>query len=188
MRWSPERFARLRRILMVGALLAVLALSIYVVSTPAALEELATYGYVGVFLIQFLSTSSIAFPTPGFVAVVAAGAVLDPFVVGIAGGLGTTAGESIAYLAGYTGSDLVDPRRLMWAERLRPLLQRYGFIIYLSLATIPNPVLFDVVGVSGGLLRYRFSHFLVAVTIGSIIKNLMYAYFGQLLQGWLRWV
>ncbi len=183
---KQARYAQLRRIILIAALLAILALSVYVAIVRPTLEEFEGYGYAGIFLIQFLSTSSIAFPAPGFAAVVAFGALFDPFWTGIAAGLGGAAGEAVAYLAGYAGSDLLGRNRFKWVGRLQPLLRRHGFIVFLLLTAIPNPI-FDVVGVAGGFLRYPLKSYMVAVTIGSLVKNFMYAYLGLLLQEWLPW-
>ena len=63
-------------------------------------EEYVEYGYAGVFFIALLSTATIIFPSPGWAAVIAMSAFLDPLLLGIAAGIGASIGELTGYLAG----------------------------------------------------------------------------------------
>jgi membrane protein DedA with SNARE-associated domain len=55
------------------------------------------YGYLGVFIVELVSTSSIFIPIPGYVATIAAGTVLNPFAVGVSAGFGAATGELTTY-------------------------------------------------------------------------------------------
>jgi uncharacterized membrane protein YdjX (TVP38/TMEM64 family) len=60
------------------------------------------YGYLGVFLVQLVSSSSLFFPIPGFFLVMAAGAAMDPLVVTVSSALGASIGELTGYMPGKT--------------------------------------------------------------------------------------
>ncbi len=55
-------------------------------------EAFSSYGYAGVLIIALLSTATIIFPSPGWAAVIAVSAFLDPFVVGAVAGIGAAIG------------------------------------------------------------------------------------------------
>ena len=59
-----------------------------------------TFGYFGVFLISMIGSGVGIIPLPSFVVVIAAGAILDPILVGLAAGFGAAVGELVAYVVG----------------------------------------------------------------------------------------
>ena len=67
------------------------------------LERVAAYGYAGVFVATFLSSTTIIFPAPGVVVVVVAAACLNPALVALLAAVGGSLGEFTGYLAGYWG-------------------------------------------------------------------------------------
>ncbi|MFW6126327.1 MAG: hypothetical protein ACOC58_04400, partial [Chloroflexota bacterium] len=69
------------------------------------IDRFLTYGYLGLLLLS-LSTATILFPLPWEAAVVAAGATLNPLLVGAIATAGATVGELSSYVVGYIGKDL----------------------------------------------------------------------------------
>ena len=164
-------------------LLIVLGLVICIVQRGSDLVALAALGYPGVTILMFLSASTVLFPAPGFAAVLAAGVLWNPLLVGIAAGVGAGSGEISGYLLGAGGSvvlDLKDGKRWRRAHRW---LERHGFLAILVLAAIPNPV-FDVLGLVAGSLSYPLRSFWLAAILGNTIKYVALAYLSSSAAAW----
>ncbi|UCD41754.1 MAG: hypothetical protein JSV69_14490, partial [Chloroflexota bacterium] len=138
---SPERRLTLARIL---ALFVVVALSIFVFSIRDQAEELAVYGYPGIFVLSFLAYATVLLPAPGVAVVFTMGSVFNPIGVALAAGTGAALGELSGYLAGFSGQAVVE--RVEIYERLTKWMKRNGSLTVLVLAAIPNPF-FDLAGV-----------------------------------------
>lgn len=172
---SPGRRLLLARVL---ALLAVIAITVYVYSIRDQAEQLARYGYPGIFLLSILANATVLLPAPGIVFVFFMGAVLNPIGVAIAAGLGAAIGEMSGYLAGFSGQAIVEntvhyQRILGWMEKN----QMMANLVILVLAFIPNPF-FDLAGISAGTLRISVIRFLFFCGIGKILKMFLFAYAG----------
>jgi hypothetical protein len=102
---SPERRLLLARIL---ALFVVVALSILVFSLRDRAQELAIYGYPGIFLISFLAYATVLLPAPGVAVVFTMGSVFNPIGVALAAGTGAAFGELFGYLAGFSGQAVIE--------------------------------------------------------------------------------
>lgn len=162
-------------IIRILALLLVIAITIFVYSIRDKAEELAVFGYPGIFLIALLTNATVFLPAPGVAVVFAMGAVFNPILVGIAAGAGGALGEISGYLAGFSGQAVVENNQFY--QRLLPWVERNGFLTILILAAIPNPT-FDVAGVAAGILKMPIHKFLLAVLIGVTIKMILFAYAG----------
>lgn len=160
------------------ALLVVIAITVYVYSIRDQAQELAKYGYPGIFLLSILANATVLLPAPGILFVFFMGAVFHPLGVAIAAGTGAAIGELSGYLAGFSGQAIVEDtnayhRVRNWMER-NPLMSD---LVILILAFIPNPF-FDLAGISAGTLRIPVLRFLAFCTIGKIFKMLVFAYAG----------
>ncbi len=175
--------------LMAGAVIAFVGLvvaGVYAWRTGSRPEDLASLGYPGVFLMMALSGASIFLPAPGQAAILAAGALWSPVLVGIAAGLGNATGELTGYLAGRAGASVLSGRKAprCWSG-LRGMLRRHGFLAVLGLALIPNPA-FDAIGLLAGSLAYPpIRRFWLACALGNSAKYVGVAYLGDLAGFWL---
>jgi len=172
---SPERRLAIARVV---ALLVVIAISVYVYSIRDQAQELARYGYAGIFVLSILANSTVLLPAPGVLFVFTMGAVFDPFWVAIAAGLGAALGELSGYLIGFSGQVVVErtesyTRLLKWMQTHHHLRDT----TILVLAFIPNP-LFDLAGIAAGALKIPVFRFLFFCAIGKILKMLIFAYAG----------
>jgi uncharacterized membrane protein YdjX (TVP38/TMEM64 family) len=174
----PRRITALR----VFALLAVIAITVFIYSIRDQAEQMETYGYPGVFLLSLLANATIILPAPGIAITFAAGGVFDPFWVGVAAGTGAALGELTGYLAGYSGRGVLEGTAIY--QRLLELTRRFGKWTVLVLAIIPNPF-FDVAGAAAGALRMPLPTFLLWATIGKLIKMWAVAYAGALSIDWV---
>jgi membrane protein YqaA with SNARE-associated domain len=167
------------------ALLLVVAISIYIFSIRDQAEELARYGYPGIFVLSFLSNATVLLPAPGVLFVFAMGAVFNPVGVALAAGAGAALGELSGYLAGFTGQAVIEKYDVHL--RLRDWMERNPHLISLTivfLAFIPNP-LFDLAGIIAGTLKVPVPRFLFWCFIGKTLKMLVFAYAGASSLNWL---
>jgi len=168
-----------RRWFQVSAFVLVLALSLFLLVYGRAhldFEHFLRYGYLGVFAVS-LSCVTILFPLPFEAVVVAAGAALDPFWVGIAASVGSTIGELSSYLVGFLGRKVAWGQYVAKYERAESWLNRYGFLAVFLFALLPVLV-FDVLGIVAGSFRFPLWKFILACWIGKVIRSLAEAYFG----------
>jgi uncharacterized membrane protein YdjX (TVP38/TMEM64 family) len=184
---SSASLERTRRVLAV--LLAVI-ISALIILFRDRLAGLGAYGYPGLFLINVFTSATIILPMPGLALAFAAGATLNPFLVGLAMGSGAAVGELTGYLAGYGGQGLVENNP--GYVRIVGWTRRYGLWVVFVLALLPNPF-FDIVGMVAGLLRIPAWRFLLACWSGNVIKATTVALIGAeaiarispLLERWL---
>jgi uncharacterized membrane protein YdjX (TVP38/TMEM64 family) len=166
----------------VVALVAVVAITVYVYSIRDQADQLRQYGYPGLFLLSILANATVILPAPGLAITFAAGGIFSPFWVGVIAGVGAALGEMTGYLAGFSGQAVIENRKLY--ERLEGWMKRYGSVTILVLATIPNP-LFDLGGMIAGALKMPLPKFLFWCVLGKIIKMMVAAYAGYYSIEWI---
>ncbi|MHB0856234.1 MAG: YqaA family protein [Anaerolineae bacterium] len=165
------------------ALLFSLAITTLILVYRREIANLSHYGYLGVFLISMIGNATVILPVPSLAVVFAGGGVLNPILVGLVAGVGEPIGELTGYLAGYGGSAAIENRETF--ERLKGRLERHGFITIFVLSALPNP-LFDLAGISAGMMHYPVQKFLLACWLGKTLKALTIAFIGSLSVGWLN--
>jgi uncharacterized membrane protein YdjX (TVP38/TMEM64 family) len=170
---TPQRRLTLARIM---ALFVVLALSIFVFTIRDQAEELAVYGYPGIFVLSFLSYATVLLPAPGVAVVFTMGSIFNPVGVALAAGTGAALGELSGYLAGFGGQAVVE--RVEVYERLTRWMTRNGSLTIFLLAAIPNPF-FDLAGVAAGSLKMPVARFLIFCWMGEVVKMGIFAYAGS---------
>lgn len=158
------------------ALLVVIGISVFVYSIRDQVEQLAVYGYPGIFIIAFLANATVLLPAPGIAVVFAMGAIFNPLGVGIAAGAGGALGEISGYLAGFSGQAVIERRDLY--ERMVMWMARNGNLTILLLAALPNPF-FDLTGIAAGALKMPVARFLFWCFIGVTIKMTIFALLGS---------
>lgn len=163
------------RLLRVLALLFVVVLSLLIVLYGNRLAGLGAYGYPGLFLLNLLASATLILPAPGIALAFAAGSALNPFLVGLAVGSGSTLGELTGYVAGASGRGIVTNDANY--PRIRDAMARYGLWIIILLSLVPNP-LFDIAGMVAGATRIPVWQFLAAAWIGKVIKATLIALAG----------
>jgi membrane protein YqaA with SNARE-associated domain len=164
------------------ALLVVIAITIYIYSIRDKAEQLAGYGYPGIFLLSILGNATIILPAPVIAITYVMGAVFNPIGVALASGAGSAIGELTGYLAGFSGQGIVEQTPIY--ERLESYTDRYGGLTITILALIPNPI-FDIAGAAAGALKMPVYTFLFWAWIGKTLKMLLFAYAGATSADWL---
>lgn len=169
-------------------LLGVVALMLALFAFRDQVKALEQYGYVGIFLLSIAANATIIVPLPGVALATAMGAFFNPIGVGVAAGLGATLGELSGFLAGVSGRGVVE--RAAYYDRLVTWMkghQRQAYALIMLLAFIPNPF-FDVAGMAAGALKLPLWRFLLACSVGKILKMLMFAYGGFYSIPWIAGV
>ena len=164
------------------ALLAVIAITIFVYSIRDRVQEFAAYGYPGIFLIALMANATVFLPAPGVAVVFAMGSIFHPLGVALAAGTGGALGELSGYLAGFSGQAVIENTNIY--DRIHPWVVKYGGWAILVLSAVPNPF-FDIAGVAAGITKMSLRRFLVACWIGQLIKMAMFAYAGFYSLDWL---
>lgn len=160
----------------VVALLLVIGVSIFIFSIRDRAEQLAVYGYPGIFVLAFLSYATVILPAPAVAVVFAMGAVFNPLGVALVAGVGAALGEMTGYLAGFSGQGIAERAPLY--TRLENWMKKYGSPTIFVISVIPNPF-FDVAGAIAGSLKMPVTKFLVWCWLGETIKMIFFAYFGS---------
>jgi len=135
------------------------------------------HGYAGAFLISIFGNFTIFFPVPFTITIYAFGATLNPLLLGIVCGLGSTIGEFSAYLVGVGGRKAIKGRYEERLESAKRLIQRYGAAIIFLFALLPLPD--DVILIPLGVLRYDLKKALGAMFLGKTIMLTFVAYAGR---------
>lgn len=172
---NQERRLTLARILAL-ALVVGISITIYVFRDQA--EQLANYGYAGIFFLSILANATIILPAPGIAIVFAMGGVFNPVGVALAAGAGAAIGELSGYLAGFSGQAVVENSHRYeliqgWMQRHRSM----SMLVIFALAAVPNPF-FDIAGIAAGTLRMPIWQFLFWCFLGKTVKMLFFAYAG----------
>ncbi len=164
-----------RQIILI-AIVIILPLILFRNYNQASLLKL---GYLGIFFINFITSATVFIPIPGAATAFLGGAVLNPFLVGIAAGVGATLGEMFGFLTGYQGRNLLDKykRRIKWLSKVEDFFKINGFLTILVCALLPFPF-FDFIGVLAGVMGYSFPKFMLATFIGRVVRDIFFAIFG----------
>lgn len=165
-------------LLMLAALVLLAGSALVAWWLGARLDELPALGVPGVFLLMIISGSAY-FPVPGPPAVMAAGALWSPLLVGIAAGLGNSTGEMSSYLLGRAAASTIDPyRETRFFSLLEHALKRRGFLVIFLLASIPNPT-FHALTLLAGSVGYPARRYWAACALGNSVKYTAMAALGS---------
>lgn len=140
-------------------------------------ELVSTYGYAGAFLISIFGNFTIFFPVPFAITIYAFGVTLNPLLLGLTCGLGSTIGEFSAYMVGVGGRKVIEGRYGERLENARLLIERYGMAIIFLFALLPLPD--DVILIPLGMMRYDLKKALIAAFMGKVAMCTIVAYAGR---------
>ncbi len=140
------------------------------------LQDLAAYGYGGVFAISLVGSATIIFPVPYFVIIFGLATVLNPVLLTIVSGVGSALGEFLSFYVGKYGSHLILKKHGRWFRLAEKWFKRNGFLTLVFLAAAPGVA--DIGGLMAGALHYSRLRFLIANLIGKIAKFAVIVYAG----------
>ncbi len=139
-------------------------------------------GYLGVFLMAWIGSSTVLLPIPHLAFTFTMGAVLNPWLLGLSGGIGDALGELTGYAAGYAVEEAVDNMRLY--KKLREWMERNGDLTIFVLSLFPVPF-FDLAAMAGGIVGYPLWRFMLSTWAGKTIKAIVAAWAGYYGIGWV---
>ncbi len=141
-----------------------------------------TLGYGGVFLMALMGSSTVLLPIPHLAFTFTMGSVLNPWLVGLSGGIGDALGEITGYVAGYAVEGAVEQHKLY--IRLKRYMERNGDLTIFVLSLFPVPF-FDLAAMAGGLVGYPLWRFMLATWAGKTIKACVAAWAGHMGIAWV---
>ena len=170
--WKKHR----TNIARVMAFIAVIAITWFIFTlSNEQIARIESWGFLGIGILTFLSNATVLIPAPGLAVVFLMGAKFNPLLVGLAAGVGGTLGELSGYLAGFSGQAVIENTKIY--QRMVNWMKKYGAWTILFMGIIPNPV-FDVAGVTAGVLKMKIWKFLIFAGIGITIKMILMAMMG----------
>ena len=167
-----------KRIVPLLTLLIIIVISValfFYGRNPETVAELGKLRYLGAFLISLIGNASVLLPGIVLPILTALGAdcyqsssgLAGPIIIGLAGGTGAAIGEIVGYMAGYSGSAIVENKKRY--QRLVDWVRRWGAIGIFIFALVP--LVFDLVGIVAGALRFPLWKFLLVCWLG---RTLLY--------------
>lgn len=135
---------------------------------PEKVGELKSYSYLGAFIISVTFNATLILPAGNMVILVALGANLPmpgPVIVGLVGGTGAAIGEMTGYIAGRSGRSLLARGNLY--HRVEHWVHRWGGLTIFVFSIVP--LVFDLVGIAAGAMRYRFWKFVLFCWLGRMV-------------------
>ena len=121
-------------------------------------EIALTWGYLGIFVVNFIGSATIIFPVPAFLFVFILGGILNPWLVGISAALGASMGELTGYAIGLGGKKVIEKKYEKWLKKANKWMEKYrAFFIITLFAATPLPD--DIVGVFCGAIKYDLKKF-----------------------------
>jgi membrane protein YqaA with SNARE-associated domain len=174
--------SRTKRWLLLAVIIILVVLLCYsIFRLSPYLEGFEQYGYIGAFLVTFICSSSVIFPTPGFILIwqMAAMPEFSWAWVALAAAIGGGLGEFTAYLVGYGGKVVIAPEESKSYKRAEHWMRRYGSVTIFAFALAPF-LPFDVVGIIAGTLRFPFWKFILATLAGRLPRSFIECYLAHL--------
>lgn len=162
----------------IGAIMLAVALNMDKLK-PERFQEL---GYMGVFLLALIGSSTVILPIPHLAFTFTMGALFNPWVIGLSAGIGDAFGELTGYMAGFALEDIADKYELY--KKMESWMRANGDLTIFLLSVIPMPF-FDLAAMAGGLLGYPLWRFMLATWCGKTIKAIVAAWGGYYGLTWM---
>jgi uncharacterized membrane protein YdjX (TVP38/TMEM64 family) len=147
-------------------------------------ESLRGLGYLGVFLMAWIGSTTVLLPIPHLAFTFTMGSVptLVPWLIGLSAGFGDSLGELWGYLAGYAVEDLVDRWRVY--PKIEGWVREHGMLTIFLMGAVPMP-LFDMAGMAAGATEMPVWKFYLATWSGKTIKAIVVAWAGRYSIAWI---
>ena len=140
-------------------------------------DLVANYGYTGAFFISTFGNFTVFFPVPFVLTIYAFGATLNPLMLGLVCGLGSTVGEFSAYLIGMGGRRVLHDRYAKQLDTAKKLVEKYGVAIIFLFALLPLPD--DLILIPLGMMKFDIKRAIAAMFAGKFLMCTAVAYAGR---------
>ncbi len=169
-------------------LLAVVWVGIFYYVDPAEFVQTigVRNGYIFVFLIAlFGGVSSLTFSTYIGTLLLLSSGGLNPYLLGLASGLGVAIGDSVYFYLGRHGRALLKggsitqlvTRLTRWLDSKRPWVASVITYLYVSFTPLPN----DLIAIAMGLSGRRYIPIIIPLVLGNMTHTILIALFGTTL-------
>lgn len=142
------------------------------------LSQFRSAGYLGIFLINFFGSATLFLPAPAIASVVVGGVLYPPLFVAFVAALGAALGDMIGFVLGHSGRKIFLKDHKKWYFISKDLFKKFGSIVILVFAFIPNPF-FDGIGILAGALSFSSTRFFVLLFVGRLMRNVLLAFLGS---------
>jgi len=140
---------------------------------------LLQYSYIGVFVISLVGAMSIIVPIPYTFIILTLGIEgMNPFLLTVAGGVGSGVGECSGYILGYYGRSVISEKQQRKMDYMIRIFDHYGPIAIFLFALTPLPD--DLLFIPLGMLRYKFVKVFIPSILGKTLMCAILAFGGQL--------
>lgn len=179
---KPKDWRQIALKVAIFVFLTALMLTVALNRDKLQVERFRRLGYLGVFLMAVIGSSTIVLPIPHLAFTFTMGAVLNPWLAGLSAGFGDGIGEITGYMAGYALEDVAEQTKLY--KRLDSWMQRNGDLTIFVLSLFPVPF-FDLAAMAGGASGYPLWRFMLATWSGKTIKAIVAAWSGYYGIAWI---
>jgi uncharacterized membrane protein YdjX (TVP38/TMEM64 family) len=147
-------------------------------------ESLSGLGYLGVFLMAWIGSTTVLLPIPHLAFTFTMGSVpsLVPWWIGLCAGFGDSLGELWGYIAGYAVEDLVDRWKVY--PKIEGWVRKHGMLTIFLMGAVPMP-LFDMAGMAAGATGMPVWKFYLATWSGKTFKAIVVAWAGRYSIVWI---
>lgn len=166
----PSALHRRHLSIAIGGAVFLVGINVLVYLAPIDYTGLASFNYLGAFVVTFVANALVVVPVPYIPIVAHMGASAgSPALVVVLGAFGSALGESVAFVVGRAEEGLISERpfyqRIHRISR-HPLLA--GLVLFLFAAPF-NPI-FDVAGLAAGAAGVQYRVFFIAVFLGRLVR------------------
>jgi len=145
-------------------------------------DELASFGYLGAFIISVLGGATIVVPVPMLAVVFALGGVMKfTWAVGLAAALGEVVGAFIIYMTGIGGGHVMYNSKYAkvqaFYDRLMILMEKRGSLTLFLVSAVINPFFYPA-ALAAGAMHFSIKKYFIVCLLGKTIKNMMIVYAG----------
>lgn len=145
--------------------------------------ELGSWGYVGAFVINLVSSATVVLPSPGVILIIQMVETLNWWILGIVTGIAGGLGGVTAYMAGMAGTNSIGQGRFgAWMKGL--FESKWGPILLFSFNLIPFAP-GDALSAIAGVIRYPLPRYFLYATVANIFKMLILTFVGAFASVWL---
>jgi len=143
-------------------------------------SHLANMGYVGIFILSAIGTSSIFFNAAYYSLIYAMGAtpIYNTKILIVSSSLGASLGNFVNYFIGYGTSKLiVKTKYFKYFEFAQKWFKKSPFLTIIFFLFTPLPD--DIIGIVAGSTHYEKKKFYLACLIGKVIQTSLLIYTGK---------
>ncbi len=157
------------------SLIIIIAFSILMCIASSFFREHKITSALGVMIACFISNASVLLPSASLITIVQAATIVNPFVIGVFGGIGCAGGEMVSYIFGNLASKRLSNSKVKRILLLiEPYFLKHPYLLILAFSALPFPV-FDLVGILAGIYKLDIKKYFFVCLLGKTVKCCIFA-------------